>query len=780
MRKKILSLLLLLTLFAPFTAFSQESQNNLQVTATVPAQPDDFTTTTALINPAPASSYPQNTILTYQITYGSNLSNPVNMTLEANWSLGTIAGSGTPSVEIVDYVVSSASNAYGGATPVIDPVNRKITWTITSFPAVTTNQTVTFQLETNSNYTGGSTVGFNISSLIHGPGVDSSSSTITNTYLYTSSPTPTPTPTSAPGPTSTPGAPTLTPTPTSTPTTSPFSFNTITISEKTSESTTIAITTNQSARGTIFYGKSPSALFESVSSTGFNTLNLIELTNLEPHTKYYFRAQAINNSGTTINSEIYTFTTAIESILPTINFETLIAVSRDKVILDATLAKSLGSSTIIVPLDSTIEIRFAVNKDAQLKRIVLNVRPKNVLGLNTFSDVEAAENGSSLIEIQKGIYYGRLKTGKIGLFELFANIEDENGNIVNQKVSDIRVLELMKIVNKNTKLPVGGARISLFFFNLQNNQFELISPITLAVQNPSYSTRNGTVPVVLPPGKYKVKVEALGFKTQTVEFEIGVGEKEKYPLIALEKGPLTLSGIVGFLINTTIDMFNGGREAFYSISLSSRLALLLHSLTIVLFFLLLILSVALHFSVLPFLLPNYIYYHMIQSLKKQSKSQILRGVIINKHDGYGIKSVFVYIHTGKNKIIAHTTTNSFGEFYIKVPKASSYQISTMHSAFKPSALYIVKSEEIENSHKIYIEEKRSSILSNFFYHAVWYGGYFLSDITELLLVSTLILEILFMINFGILTTLPFATVAIFNLVLLMYFRKHKEEAKIST
>lgn len=192
MRIKMLSLLLIIFFSFPYAAFAQEQQNNLSVTATVPAQAGDFVTITELSDPTNAN-FPQDTTLTYQITYGTTLSNSVNFTLVANWSLGTISGSGSPTVEIVDYVVGSATSGYGSATPVIDPVNRTITWTINSFPANTTNQTVTFKLATNNNYTGTAAVDFDISSLIQGPGVNSATSTITSTYqAQTITPTPTP------------------------------------------------------------------------------------------------------------------------------------------------------------------------------------------------------------------------------------------------------------------------------------------------------------------------------------------------------------------------------------------------------------------------------------------------------------------------------------------------------------------------------------------------------------------------------------------------------------
>lgn len=786
MRRKLVSLLLLTTFlifhFLPQepSFFSKKSyaeeQKNLQVTAVVPAQPSDFTTTTELIDPAPASSYPQSTVLTYQVTYGSTLSTPVNFTLEANWSLGTISGSGSPTVDIVDYVVGSASNAYGSAPPVIDSVNRKITWTISTFPANTTNQTVTFQLITNSNYTGPATIDFDISSLIHGPGVDSSTSTITDTYQYTAPVTPTPTPTSAPGPSSSPGPSTPTPTPTPT---APFAINTINVTGKTATTATIAVTTNQNAGVTILYGTRITALNQSATSNNFGTYNTVSLTDLTPETTYFFVVRATNSAGQLVASDIYTFTTAKVSELPTINLETLIATSQDKVILDGAVASRLGSSTIIAPKNFTIEVRFAVNKDARLKRIVLNVRPKNVLGANTFTNIEPPETGSSLIEIQRGIFYGRLKAGHVGLFELFAQIEDENGNIIEQRVADVRVLEPMKIISARTKLPIEGARVTLSFFNIQNNKFEFISPTSLAIKNPSFSGTDGIVSIVLPPGRYQATVQSLGYKKQNVEFVIGLGANEKYPLIELQGGSLTFGGLIEYISNTFSDIFSFIGITFGALSLSMRLALLLNILTLLFFIVLLLLALSLHYSISPFLLPRYLYYHATFFLKRKGDSHLLKGVVVNKEDGHGIEGVLVYIHAGKNKIIAHTVTNAFGEFYVKVVKSSSYIISTIHQSFTPSELYSVVSSKIGETQKIYVEPKRHNIISRFIHQAGWYSGYLLSELTELLLVVTLILEVLFLINLEFITTIPFVLLAACNVALLLYFRKHKEEVKSS-
>ena len=130
-------LFLLLPSFSPLV----QAQQTVNLNATVPANPSDFSA--ELITTTPGDDYPQDTTLSYELTYGSSLSYASTITVEANWSRGTIEGDSSPTVSVLEYVSGSASNAYNNTPPVIDPVNRTIKWTITSFPANTENEKVT-------------------------------------------------------------------------------------------------------------------------------------------------------------------------------------------------------------------------------------------------------------------------------------------------------------------------------------------------------------------------------------------------------------------------------------------------------------------------------------------------------------------------------------------------------------------------------------------------------------------------------------------------------------
>ena len=109
------------------------ANDGIVVTATAPANPQDFQARLELISSG-NGSFTQGTELTYRIVYGSYLNTSTGITVQAEWDLGIIQGSTIPTEDILDYVVGSASNAYNNTTPVVDTVNRTISWTINSIP----------------------------------------------------------------------------------------------------------------------------------------------------------------------------------------------------------------------------------------------------------------------------------------------------------------------------------------------------------------------------------------------------------------------------------------------------------------------------------------------------------------------------------------------------------------------------------------------------------------------------------------------------------------------
>src|SRR5690606_3976359 len=141
---------------------------SIHLTATVPANPDDF----QLVLQRVGGSGPvnQDTEITYTLLYGSLLPNQTDLIVfQINWSLGQVADSSGSLVNIASYVPGSATNALGGASPVIDGTNRTITWQISPMPPLD-NQLLTWKIKTNHAYTGPSPVNFTVSARLIGPG----------------------------------------------------------------------------------------------------------------------------------------------------------------------------------------------------------------------------------------------------------------------------------------------------------------------------------------------------------------------------------------------------------------------------------------------------------------------------------------------------------------------------------------------------------------------------------------------------------------------------------
>src|SRR5579872_2595657 len=144
---KIFLLLSSLFLIAnPFFLTIANASSSFTVSATVAAHQSDFSVQFTTTNANTVIH--ENKQIDYTITYGSSLTNATSMTLTADWSQAQAEG-----VTIFDYVTNSAGSAINNTQPVIDLTAHTITWSISSIPANSTNNTVSFSLVTNNLYT---------------------------------------------------------------------------------------------------------------------------------------------------------------------------------------------------------------------------------------------------------------------------------------------------------------------------------------------------------------------------------------------------------------------------------------------------------------------------------------------------------------------------------------------------------------------------------------------------------------------------------------------------
>ncbi|MDE2590311.1 MAG: hypothetical protein KGL95_11695, partial [Patescibacteria group bacterium] len=427
---------------------------SIAITGSLPPKNSDFQLSAAS---DATGTLGQGSTITFTITYGSHLYYAGQLTVEAHWGQGTIAGASSPSVDGLDYIGGTATPGYGNVAPVIDLVNQKIDWTISSFPAQTTNQTVVFSLKTNATYTGANTVTYPISFTIITPNFTTTAQTLSVSYQF--NPT-----LVTPGP-----QPTTTPTPSPAPTTSVSKFNFSDINFRSVSPTSISLDvgTNQDAIVTARFGLNTSDLSNQLTTETYATSHIIVLENLSENTTYYVELTATTPSGLKTTSDIYVFHTGQLSEIPQVDLSSVTYIARDIVLFagkehisltpDKVTGFTYEQPIVVIPQELIYTLRFKISKTDNIKRILAILRNKNVLGITNDMSEEPNTQTTDLILAPDGYYQGRLKTPALtGLYEEFIRVYDINGNIVEQKIADMHVSPPIRVYSTTSK-PIEAA-----------------------------------------------------------------------------------------------------------------------------------------------------------------------------------------------------------------------------------------------------------------------------------------------------------------------------------
>lgn len=603
------------------------SNDQITLTGTVPANPSDYQ---AELTSSLTGTAQQNETINYQITYGSYSLAPTKpLVITAEWSRGTIEGFPVPSLDIVDYVIGSGNTAYNATEPVIDLVNRQLVWTINNFPANTVNQTTSFSLKTNDSYTGSSNVNFDVTLSITAGNIAVASEEVNQTYQYNPPPTPTPTitptptttpspgptstptptpattstpspsPTSVPGPTSTPGpASTSTPGPTSTSTPTPIrmalAIEKVEIAEISTSQIKIRVKTNRApAEVKVSYGKSLHNLKDSVINLDKSVVTTLTIDGLNPESDYYFRVFVKDENNNIFRSDLFTFKTAAVSVGPKVVKDTILIASQDKIIYKVPPQPETPSPDqrlIIIPKNQKYTLQFAVNQPDKLKSVSVLVKKRQVLGINSIYGFESTEYSLDLIQIRDREFMEQLISPKeTGFYDLISRLEDFKGNIVEENIGVLEVVNPLTIYSQQTNQPIEAAKVFLSLYNQQTNLYRPIPPSSLAIKNPSYSEPNGEVPLVLPVGKYQAEISADEYLSQKLVFTISEGGDQKYPQVYLKPKPPSFFTILKFYWSTLVDVFNFGKYNWGELASSLRFFRLVSKINLLISLVLLIL-----------------------------------------------------------------------------------------------------------------------------------------------------------------------------------------------
>ena len=833
--KVVLILIVAFSLLASRFPISADDAGSVTANVFVPPRASDFQLLTGINPDNPI--YAQNEEIEVQITYGSHLSFEAPMTIVGQWSQGTIEGQSYPSVDVLDYVVSSATTAYGNTPPIIDTVNRTVTWTISSFPAELADQTVSFHLRTNFNYTASQNVSFTMGAYLTDSRTTVNATDISRIYQYnplgpipsptsTSTPTSTPTPTTipvnttTPTPTSSPSTsnPTSTPTPitalTSTPTPTPqaFAIKTVNIRTISDKSVTIYLITNQQSTCKIAYGTSPNLLNQLTADNSLDLEHEITLAGLRPDTKYFFKVTATNENNKISVSDIFSVKTAIVSEPPVIATNTFTVTSANKILV-APVNPALGNlrtqeqKTLVIPQSTVYDLRFSLAKTKLVKSIKVVLRKKKmvVLGAETsifarifnFSnqdDTAIQENPlettsiahisnvnvkeAALTEIQPGVYYGRLISNlPLGEYELFAVTADNDGNISETKLSDVKIISQLTVLSKDTKQPVEAARIYLSFYNPGSKKYEPLLPTLISITNPSFTDSNGESPIVLPQGKYQVLVSDLGYKDKTVDFVIGIGKDDGFPTVYLEKESFNLISIITYYGRGIRDVYiYYTMQYFTALSKSLRFFNLINAISLALFVIVTFLSFRFRTHIPLRSIFSYFIYHIRKMGKQNMSAFYLEGIVLDSKTKTPISKAEVYLVSAKtHQTIKQTSTNINGHFFFRLANCEDYEILAVKKGYE-IAPYVEAAKEIYSKTPITILLKESESKIGFFSTILTKlieapVGY----LFEYLLVSSFMFEITSIPYFGFQRTLPFLIISAFNLLLWVLHLKQKSQ-----
>lgn len=468
------------------------------------------------------STAAQNTTIAYTIQYGSSYDFATPLTLQAEWPLGTLEGSITPTVEYMTYVPGSASNAYSDVAPVIDLNARTITWSIPSFPANTTNQTVSFQLQTTATYTGPSSVTGQIAARIINP-VATPDSQVGLTYQYAAA-------SSGgdddgeddqdaeSGEQSTP----LTVAPTSV---GFVRYQLIAIEET---SATFQVTLTAPDVLIARYGTNPNQLNQQTTSRATN-VHTMALNSLLPDTIYYVRF--VLTDGT--ESELLQFKTASTSSIP---------VNSVQLSSDGLFYWSGGPSvegSPLFPKGWPLEITLLLESDEHTDNIVIFSGNPSV----------KLEYVTSLTRTQAGVWSGRIPAVQGGgVLPFWARITTNTGSITQVQLFNLTVANQLRVLDQDTQEPIERARIEMYTLDPITKLYTWLAAPEFLLQNPVYTSSSGLLPIALPPGKYRLEVSALGYKSQRVEFSVVTDDV--FPTVYLARHGNILLGSIPYHVET--------------------------------------------------------------------------------------------------------------------------------------------------------------------------------------------------------------------------------------
>lgn len=807
-KTKILGGLLLafisIIVFSRFVYSYAQEQPSQSVSVSVDPHPSDFQSS---ITSSTRRTVPQDTIIQYTITYGSNLYYSTPLTIQAEWSQGTAQGSSTPDIDVADYVLGSASEAYGDTPAAVDLINQQINWTIDSFPSRTTNKTVSFELKTNDNFTGSEKVSFTV----YGRTINDSlivQDETANSYRFnlnietpTPSPTLTPTPTptsdvvtSAPTltltPTPTPGstltgsatstptptpALTSTPTPSPTPTLIPLTFDNIQIESLSSDSVLLDVELNQESNLVIRYGKSPGNLLSGMNFLTSSKSQEVKIEKLDPDTTFYVQIHATTLDGKTATSDILTLKTPPVSEVPLADTSSLIITSDNVILASPNLTTQIANKlypVVVIPKSSIYQFQFKVNKYDSIKKVQAVLRNKFVLGINFLEQADASTDMTSLEQIAPGVFEGQFKTpADAGDYEIVARIFDYNGNIAEQKLAELRVVKKLTVLKEgDDHITIESARVLISRYDPTSKIFQVISSNTTSIKNPSFTDLNGEDNITLPSGRYKASVQAIGYASKEVEFMLGGNAGQDYPPVYLKSKPFDVVSFANYYYTTFLDFTDLTKQYLLALGNSNRFFEINAVTALLLALIFTVVALSTHTRIPVGKMHSFLFKTFRYLFSKNSIKKYILGQVMDEQTGLPISGCTVYlIDSDQSRIAEHSKTNKKGEFYFNRKNIANFKLLIFKKGYEEHQFFEFSKNEPGGDDRLSLKIKKfpeKRTIKNLF---IMIFDSLLGILVPLLIIFCLITELIFGYTFGWVKTLPFLIVSSGNALIWIKF-----------
>ena len=146
-----------------------------------------------------------------------------------------------------------------------------------------------------------------------------------------------------------------------------------------------------------------------------------------------------------------------------------------------------------------------------------------------------------------GLWETDLDSGKEGGFEIKVSAVDKLGNkMEGKRIGEIKVVKagtVKEVLDSGAGKVISGASITAYVFDFDKQSYVPWPAESYGMQNPVVTDVKGNYTLLLPQGKYDLRIKADGFiKVKTTEFTI---EEPKF--INLDFSMQTQDGFRGFV-----------------------------------------------------------------------------------------------------------------------------------------------------------------------------------------------------------------------------------------